>query len=85
MTLRGWDKYDITPAGGDRLAYASVEYRNRGLAFFLDGGSVWDAATGPTTRFSTGFGIHADAFFVTLGVPINTDDVRTTFMIGVRF
>ena len=26
-TLRGWDKYDIAPAGGDRMFHASVEYR----------------------------------------------------------
>ena len=30
-TLRGWDKYDIAPAGGDRVFYSSVEYRYTGL------------------------------------------------------
>ena len=41
-TLRGWNKYDIAPAGGDRVFHASLEYRHRGLAFFFDTGSVWD-------------------------------------------
>ena len=44
-TLRGWDKYDIAPAGGDRMFHTSLEYRYRGLALFLDSGSVWDDGT----------------------------------------
>ena len=30
-TLRGWDKYDIAPAGGDRVGHLSVEYRQSRL------------------------------------------------------
>ena len=30
-TLRGWDKYDIAPAGGDRMFHSSVEYRYTGI------------------------------------------------------
>ena len=44
-TLRGWDKYEIAPAGGDRVVHSSVEYRYTGVALFLDVGSVWDANT----------------------------------------
>ena len=53
-TLRGWDKYDIAPAGGDRVVYSSIEYRYTGLALFLDVGSVWDANTERQVRVSTG-------------------------------
>jgi hypothetical protein len=84
-TLRGWDKFDIAPLGGNRVGHASIEYRHRGLALFLDGGSVWQARGDARMRFSTGLGYHRDAFFATLGIPLNTADVRTTFMIGVRF
>ena len=82
-TLRGWNKYDIAPAGGSRVVHSSIEYRYRGLAFFLDSGSVWD--TESAFKTSTGFGYHRDNFFATLGFPLNTDDLRTAFMIGVRF
>ena len=27
LTLRGWDKYDIAPLGGERMFHSSVEYR----------------------------------------------------------
>jgi len=84
-TLRGWDKYDIAPLGGDRVGHGSVEYRYRPVNFFLDGGAVWDSGADARTRFSTGFGLHVDNFFATLAFPLNTSDVRTTFMIGVRF
>ncbi len=55
-TLRGWNKYDIAPAGGDRVVYSSIEYRYTGLALFLDVGSVWDANAERHVRVSTGFG-----------------------------
>jgi len=84
-TLRGWDKYDIAPAGGDRVGHVSVEYSNRGFALFLDSGSVWTSGEEARGRVSTGFGFHHDNFFATLAFPLNTPDVRTTFMIGVRF
>jgi hypothetical protein len=84
-TLRGWNKYDIAPAGGDRLFYTSVEYRNRGFAFFLDTGSVWERETDARVRFASGFGYHRDRVFVTLGFPLNTDDLDAIFTAGVRF
>ena len=75
-TLRGWDKYDIAPAGGDRVVYSSIEYRYTGLALFLDVGSVWDANTERHVRVSTGFGFHAGPAFLVVGFPLNTDNLR---------
>ena len=84
-TLRGWNKYDIAPAGGDSMFHQSIEYAYRHFAFFLDTGSVWDSGTDARTRVSTGFGYHGDNAFVTLGFPLNADEVSATFMMGVRF
>jgi hypothetical protein len=84
-TLRGWNRFDVAPAGGDRMFHQSVEYRYRGFALFLDAGSVWDAAAPRRIRTSTGFGYHGDNAFVTLGFPLNADEVSATFMMGVRF
>lgn len=85
VTLRGWDKYDIAPAGGSRMYYASVEYRYTGLAVFLDVGSVWDAPAKSTTRVSTGIGLHAGPVFASVGVPLNTDNLTAVFTMGLRF
>jgi hypothetical protein len=83
-TLRGWDKNDIAPVGGDRMFYSSIEYRYTGLALFLDVGSVWDANTQRQVRVSTGFGLHAGPAFFVVGFPLNTDNVRAVFTMGLR-
>ena len=67
------------------MFHSSVEYRYSHAAVFFDAGSVWDRTTDSKIRYSTGFGVHGDNFFVTLGFPLNADDVSTTFMMGVRF
>ncbi len=83
-TLRGWDKYDIAPAGGDRMAYSSIEYRYTGLALFLDIGSVWNANSESHVRVSTGFGFHAGPAFLVVGFPLNTDNLTAVLTMGVR-
>jgi outer membrane protein assembly factor BamA len=84
-TLRGWDKYEIAPAGGTRVVHSSVEYGFRGIAVFLDVGSVWDEATERKVRVSTGLGFRAGPAFFTLGFPLNTDNLRTVVSLGIRF
>jgi hypothetical protein len=83
-TLRGWDKYDIAPAGGDRVVYSSIEYRYTGVALFLDIGSVWDANSERRVRVSTGFGFHAGPAFFVVGFPLNTDNLSAIFTMGLR-
>jgi len=84
-TLRGWDKYDISPLGGERMFHSSVEYRYSHVAVFFDTGSVWDRNTDSKVRYSTGFGIHSDNSFLTVGFPLNSDNAGVTFMAGARF
>ena len=84
-TLRGWNKYDIAPAGGDRMFHYSLEYRYHGFALFVDSGAVWNTGSATKFRYSTGLGFHEDNVFITLGVPLNADDAGATFMMGVRF
>jgi hypothetical protein len=84
-TLRGWNKYDITPAGADRIVFESVEYRYHAVAVFLDGGSIREPEGDSIFRYSTGFGIHTDHAFFTVGFPLNAAEVSATVMLGVRF
>ena len=83
-TLRGWDKYEIAPAGGDRMFYSSLEYRYTGIALFVDVGSVWDAGTERKVRVSTGFGLHAGPTFLVVGFPLNTDNLTAILSLGLR-
>lgn len=84
-TLRGWNKFDIAPAGGDRMFHHLLEYRYRSVAFFVDNGSVWEQDTDVRIRLATGFGFHGENGFVTLGFPLNANDLSATFMMGIRF
>ena len=83
-TLRGWDKYQIAPAGGDRVFYSSLEYRYTGVALFLDVGSVWDAGSERRVRVSAGFGFHGGPAFLVFGFPLNTDTTRAVVTVGLR-
>ena len=83
-TLRGWDKYEIAPAGADRMFHSSIEYRYTGVALFLDIGSVWDAGTEREVRVSTGFGLHSGPAYVVVGFPLNTDNLTAVVMAGLR-
>lgn len=84
-TLRGWNKWAITPVGGSRLFATTLEYRYRGLMMFFDSGSVWDTGVEQHLRFSTGVGFNPGPVFVTLGFPLNTDQFRAVFAMGFRF
>jgi outer membrane protein assembly factor BamA len=84
-TLRGWNKYDIAPAGADRVLYASLEYRYSGLSLFLDTGSLWNRGTDPHVRVAAGFGYSPGPVFFTVGFPLNTDNLGAVFTMGLHF
>jgi hypothetical protein len=85
MTLRGWDKFDVAPIGGTRLAYGSLEYRYRPFILFYDFGAVWDEGQNADVKHSVGFGLAwKNGFFMSLGVPLRYHGVTPVFMIGIR-
>ncbi len=84
-TLRGWDKFDVAPLGGTRLAYGSLEYRYRPFHLYYDFGSVWDPGQPADARHSVGFGVGwKNGFFMSLGVPLRYHGVTPVFMVGFR-
>jgi hypothetical protein len=83
-TLRGWDKYEIAPAGGDRVLHASLEYRYAGAGLFLDLGTVWDTANARRLRSSAGFSFQAGPAFLTVGFPLNTGRMTAIVTLGLR-
>ncbi|MFB3855308.1 MAG: BamA/TamA family outer membrane protein [Vicinamibacterales bacterium] len=84
-TLRGWNKFDVAPLGGNRLAHASLEYKYRPFRVFYDLGSVWDAAQTATLRHAVGLGVGwRNGAFLTIGFPVRVDRVRPVVMFGFR-
>ena len=84
-TLRGWNKYDIAPAGGDRM-FLRVDRvplsRPRDVPRFRIGRRRRQTAR---IRFSTGLGFNPGPVFFTLGFPLNTEEFRAVFTMGLRF
>ena len=84
-TLRGWDKFDVAPLGGTRLAYGSLEYRYRPFQLFYDFGTVWDPGQPAELKHSIGFGLAwKNGLFFSLGVPLRYHSVTPVFMFGFR-
>lgn len=85
-TLRGWNKFDVSPIGGSRVAHGSLEYHHSILGVFYDVGAVWDPGKYNPVRHSFGFGLaFGKNLCVSLAFPVKLHDVAPIFMIGTRF
>ena len=54
--LRGWNKYDLDPLGGSRVAHNSLDYRYGIFEAFYDAGAIWDPGQDIVARHSGGRG-----------------------------
>jgi hypothetical protein len=84
-TLRGWNKYDIDPLGGSRMAHGSVEYRYRLLQVFYDVGAIWDRGQDATPHCSAGVGLRKDGFSIAVAFPIKDGRVEPVLVAGMNF
>jgi len=84
-TLRGWNKYDLDPAGGNRMVHNSVEYRYGVFQIFYDSGAVWDASEIATVRHAAGLGLRQGAFSLALAFPIREGRIDPVFMVGMNY
>lgn len=80
-TLRGWNKYDLAPAGADRMWHQSVELQYKFVSYFVEAGSIWNAGGDRKVRLSTGFGLG----FLQFGFPLNADNGDMAFILNARF
>jgi hypothetical protein len=90
--LRGWNKYDLDPLGGNRLAYGSVTYGYHVMRVFYDAGSVWDQGKSPEAKESAGVGISSGlgvlekgAFLLALAFPLREGHVTPVLIAGMNF
>lgn len=84
--LRGWNKFDVAPLGGSRMAYASLEYHYSDFAVFYDTGAVWDSGQSARFKHSVGFGLaDRHGAFLLLGIPLRMNHVEPILTFGIRF
>jgi hypothetical protein len=84
-TLRGWDKYEIDPLGGNRVVHNSVEYRYGWFESFYDSGLVWDPGQPKVLRHSLGAGVHEGPVFLALAFPLRSGRVDPIFMVSMNY
>lgn len=91
-TLRGWDKYDLDPLGGNRMIHGSVTYGYRIVRVFYDTGAVWEQGTAPEAKRSAGVGIASGlglfqkgSVLLAVAFPIKAGHVEPVFIAGMNF
>jgi hypothetical protein len=90
--LRGWNKYDLDPVGGNRLAYGSVTYGYHVMRVFYDAGSVWNQGGPVAVKQSAGIGVSGGlgvfekgAFLLAIAFPFRQDHVTPVLIAGMNF
>lgn len=84
-TLRGWNKFDVAPLGGNRVVHNALEYRYRPLKVFYDAGAVWSRGQEPAPKHSLGVGLGYKGFMIALAFPVRDGRAEPVFMAGMIF
>ncbi|MBI3472320.1 MAG: BamA/TamA family outer membrane protein [Candidatus Solibacter usitatus] len=84
-TLRGWNRFDVAPLGGDRMAHGSVTYRLRWIEVFCDTGAVWNRGQDRVARTGLGAGLRKDGFSLAVAFPVREGRADPVIMAGMNF
>lgn len=84
-TLRGWNKFDLDPLGGDRMVHNTVEYRYRMLEAFYDTGAVWSHGQPAVARHAVGVGLRQNNFSLAVAFPLRDSRMEPVFMLGMNY
>jgi hypothetical protein len=84
-TLRGWNKYEIDPLGGNRMVHNTVEYRYGVFEAFYDSGAIWDRGDTAVFRHSIGVGLRQGLFSLAVAFPVRDGHIDPIFMVGMNY
>jgi len=84
-TLRGWNKFDLDPLGGNRMVHNSVEYRYGVFEIFYDAGAIWDSGQTAVARHSIGVGLRQGSFSLAVAFPVRDGRADPIFMVGMNY
>ena len=81
--LRGWNKYEIDPLGGNRMVHNTVDYHYGLFRVFYDTGAIWDEGQSAVPRHSLGVGLRESVFTLAVAFPVRSGHVEPVFIMGV--
>ena len=88
-TLRGWDRYKIDPAGGNRMAHNSLAWGYQigegTVETFYDSGVLWHNGRATQLRHSLGAGYRQGIFTFCVAFPVMEGRVAPVFMAGMNY
>ena len=96
-TLRGWNKYDLAPLGGNRAVSATVTYGYHIMRVFYDTGAIWDSGStlgrkSLAEKHSAGFGLTTglglfgkNALLLAVAFPLRAGRAEPVFIAGMNF
>jgi hemolysin activation/secretion protein len=91
--LRGWNRSEIDPLGGNRILHNSVDYSLRvnswekpsSFVVFYDAGVLWNQGQSAPVRTSMGVGYRQSIFNLALAFPFREGRVEPVFMVGMNY
>jgi hypothetical protein len=83
--LRGWNKYELDPIGGNRVISNSVDYRYGRFLAFYDAGAVWEEGQSAPVHHSVGVGLRASIVSLAVAFPMRGGRVEPIFMMGLLY
>jgi hypothetical protein len=84
-SLRGWNKFDLDPLGGNRVVHDTVEYHYGVFQVFCDTGAIWDSGQGAVVRSSVGAGLRQGVFSLAVAFPLRNGRMDPVFMVGMNY
>lgn len=88
-SLRGWDRYNLDPLGGNRVIHNSVTYgyqmrEGTGEAFY-DSGALWQSGHITPVRHSAGIAWRQGVFVIAMAFPLVEGKFSPIFMAGMNY
>jgi len=84
-SLRGWNKFDLDPLGGNRVVHNTVEYHYGVFQIFCDSGAIWNGGQPAVARGSVGVGLRQGVFSVAMAFPLREGRMDPVFMVGMNY
>lgn len=85
QTLRGYNRFEVAPFGGNRMAHGTAEYGIRGLRILYDRGAVWTGGQTPKVRQSLGAGVTKAGLTCMVAFPLRDGQMMPILLLGYNF
>lgn len=88
-TLRGYNKYDVAPIGGTRMAHGSLDYRHKPFRLIYDTGTVYQRGGRSRVLHSLALGLttgfKGESFSFLVAFPLREGRAEPIFLVGMNF